>query len=97
MAILFRTVWGVPCADIVNFLFGYCKESERLVRVVGLQSQHSGSRGRRISEFEASLGYRVSSRACIARATQRNSVSKTNKQTKPNKKPCTLFCVCGRP
>jgi hypothetical protein len=38
-----------------------------------------GSRGRRISEFKASLDYKVSSR--IARATQRNSVSK-NKTTK---------------
>jgi hypothetical protein len=53
-----------------------------------------GGRGRRISEFEASLVYRVSSRT--ARATQRNPVSK-NKQTnktqknkkkkKKNKKP----------
>jgi hypothetical protein len=43
-----------------------------------------GGRGRRISEFKASLVYRVSSRT--ARATQRNPVSKTkNKQT--NKKP----------
>jgi hypothetical protein len=33
------------------------------------------SRGRRISEFKASLVYRVSSRT--ARATQRNPVSKT--------------------
>jgi hypothetical protein len=33
-----------------------------------------GGRGRRISEFEASLVYRVSSR--IARATQRHPVSK---------------------
>jgi hypothetical protein len=41
-------------------------------------------RGRRISEFEASLVYRVSSRT--ARATQRNPVSKNTKpnQTKPN-------------
>jgi hypothetical protein len=38
------------------------------------------ARGRRISEFEASLVYRVSSRT--TRATQRNHVSKqTNKQT----------------
>jgi hypothetical protein len=36
-----------------------------------------GGRGRRISEFEASLVYRVSSRT--ARATQRNSVSKNQK------------------
>jgi hypothetical protein len=38
-----------------------------------------GGRGRRISEFEASLVYRVSSRT--ARATQRNPVLE-----KPNKK-----------
>jgi uncharacterized protein (DUF2252 family) len=57
-----------------------------------------GGRDRRISEFEASLIYRMSSRT--ARATQRNPVSKkkknlknkqikitkTNKQTNNNKK-----------
>jgi hypothetical protein len=48
-----------------------------------------GGRGRRISEFEASLIYKVRSRT--ARATQRNSVSKKknknkNKKTKQNKK-----------
>jgi hypothetical protein len=43
-----------------------------------------GGRGRQISEFKASLVYRVSSRA--ARATQRNPVSKKTKQTKQNKK-----------
>jgi hypothetical protein len=42
-----------------------------------------GGRGRRISEFEASLVYRVSSRT--ARATQRNPVSNKTKQ-KHNKK-----------
>jgi hypothetical protein len=41
-----------------------------------------GGRSRRISEFEASLVYKVSSRT--ARAIQGNPVSKTNKQT--NKK-----------
>jgi hypothetical protein len=41
-----------------------------------------GGKGRRISEFEASLVYRVSSRT--ARATQRNPVSK-NQKTKQNK------------
>jgi hypothetical protein len=39
-----------------------------------LYSQHLGGRGRQISEFEASLLYRVSSRT--VRATQRNPVSK---------------------
>jgi hypothetical protein len=45
-----------------------------------------GGRGRRISDFEASLVYKVNSRT--ARATQRNPVSKnkkTNKQTNKNK------------
>jgi hypothetical protein len=42
-----------------------------------------GGRGRRISEFEVSLVYRVSSRT--ARATQKNPVSKKQK-TKKNKK-----------
>jgi hypothetical protein len=41
-----------------------------------------GGRGRRISEFEASLVYRVSSRT--ARAIQRNPVSK-NKTKQKNK------------
>jgi hypothetical protein len=43
-----------------------------------------GGRGRWISEFEASLVYRVSSRT--ARAIQRNPVLKTNKQTKKQTK-----------
>jgi hypothetical protein len=39
-----------------------------------------GGRGRRISEFQASLVYRVSSRT--ARATQRNPVLKKKKKKK---------------
>jgi hypothetical protein len=46
-----------------------------------------GGRGRWISEFEASLGYRVSSRT--ARATQRNPVSKNKTTTITRKKPKT--------
>jgi hypothetical protein len=42
-----------------------------------------GGRGRRISEFEASLVYRVSSRT--AKATQRNPVSKKQKTKNKNK------------
>jgi hypothetical protein len=41
-------------------------------------------RGRWISEFEASLVYRVSSRT--ARATQRNPVSKNQKKKEKKKK-----------
>jgi hypothetical protein len=58
--------------------------------------------GRQISEFEASLVYKVSSRT--ARAIQRNPISKkqTNKQTKnkkqkttTKKKPLKCFtCIC---
>jgi hypothetical protein len=44
---------------------------------------HLGGRGRRVSEFEASLVCKVSSR--IARAIQRNPVSKKSKKIK-NKK-----------
>jgi hypothetical protein len=57
-----------------------------------------GGRGRQISEFEASLVYKVSSRT--ARATQRNPVSKKpktknqNKQTNKQKKQCKGDRVC---
>jgi hypothetical protein len=43
-----------------------------------------GGRGRQISEFKASLVYKVSSRT--ARAIQRNSVSKKRKKKKKGKK-----------
>jgi hypothetical protein len=43
-----------------------------------------GGRGRSISEFEASLVYKMSSRT--ARATQRNPVSKNQKKKKKRKK-----------
>jgi hypothetical protein len=47
-----------------------------------------GGRGRRISEFEASLVYRVSSRT--ARATQRNPVSKNQKKKERKKRKLLL-------
>jgi hypothetical protein len=47
-----------------------------------------GGRGRRISEFKASLVYRVSSRT--ARTTQRNPVSK-NQKPKPKNKDVLEF------
>jgi hypothetical protein len=42
-----------------------------------------GGRGRQISEFEASLVYKMSSRT--VRDTQRNTVSKKQNKTKQNK------------
>jgi hypothetical protein len=53
-----------------------------------------GSRCRQISEFEASVDYRVRPRT--ARATKRNPVSKqkqTNKQKNPNSYLVKLFCI----
>jgi hypothetical protein len=50
-----------------------------------------GGRGRWISEFEASLVYRVSSRS--ARATQRNPVSKNQKKEKKKKKNNKITAV----
>jgi hypothetical protein len=55
-----------------------------------LKSKHLGGRGRCISEFEASLVYKVSSRT--ARAIQRNPVSKTNKQTNKQTKRHHEIC-----
>jgi hypothetical protein len=46
-----------------------------------------GGRGRQISEFEANLVYRVSSRT--ARATQRNPVSKKKKKKEKRKEKKT--------
>jgi hypothetical protein len=67
-----------------------------------------GGRGRRISEFEANLVYRVSSRT--ARATQRNPVSKKQKTKNKNKNKTKnnnnkkiqwlwwlLFVICNAP
>jgi hypothetical protein len=53
-----------------------------------------GSRGKRISEFEASLVYKLSSRT--ARATQRNPVSKKTKtKTKQKKKDSVSWIPLG--
>jgi hypothetical protein len=53
----------------------------RAVVAHAFKSQHSGGRGRWISEFETSLVYRVSSRT--ARTIQKNPVSKNqNKKIK---------------
>jgi hypothetical protein len=48
-------------------------------------TQHSGGRGRRISEFEASLVYKVSSKTARG-YTEKPCLekTKTNKQTKQN-------------
>jgi hypothetical protein len=57
------------------------KKKKKKLGVVALGRQRS----RQISEFEASLVYKVSYRA--ARDIQRNPVSKINKQTNKTKKP----------
>jgi hypothetical protein len=52
-----------------------------------------GGRGRRISKFEASLVYRVSSRT--AKATQRNPVSDKKKQKTKKQKTTTTTKKIG--
>jgi hypothetical protein len=52
-----------------------------------------GGRGRRISEFKASLVYRVRSRT--ARATQRNPVSK-KKRRKEKENPWTMYAFSSK-
>jgi uncharacterized protein (DUF2252 family) len=54
------------------------------VVVHAFKSQHLGGRGRWISDFEASLVYRVSSRT--ARAKQRKPVSKNQKEERERKR-----------
>jgi hypothetical protein len=51
-----------------------------------------GVRGRRISEFETSLVYKVSSRT--ARAIQRNPVSKNQTNKKPKQQQKNGFDQC---
>jgi hypothetical protein len=58
--------------------------------VVAQECQHSGGRGRQISEFEASLVYKVSSRT--GRATQRNPGPKNKNKNKQTKKEATKTC-----
>jgi hypothetical protein len=54
-------------------------------------AQHSGGRGRQISEFEASLVYKVSSRT--ARATQKNPASKNKQKIKQTKVIFLLYTM----
>jgi hypothetical protein len=56
-------------------------KGSQAVVVHAFKSQHLGGRGRRVSEFEASLVYRVSSRT--ARAIQRNPVLKNKAKQNP--------------
>jgi hypothetical protein len=53
-----------------------------------LQSQHLGGRGRWISEFEASLVYKVSSRT--VRATEKPCLEKPKKKKKKKKSAVAL-------
>ena len=58
-------------------------------------SQHSGDRGRWISEFEASLVYKLSSKT--ARATQKNPVSRKKKKRKEGRKERMNLAVSYSP
>jgi hypothetical protein len=77
-------LYACLCTIYMQYLWSQKKTSEEDIKPGSggtcLQSQHLGGKGRWISEFQASLVYRVSSRT--ARATQRNPVSKNS----PHKK-----------
>jgi hypothetical protein len=67
---LFIVDKGDQCKEYkVNFLVSFKKKN---------YCQHSGGRGRQISEFEASLVYKVSSRT--ARVVQKKTKTKQNKK-----------------
>jgi hypothetical protein len=84
---LLAQCWGplnyrtIPPAPQIN-LFEKYKQSAVVAHA--FKTRHSGGRGRQISQFKASLVYKVSSRT--TGATQRNPVSKTNKQTNKQNK-----------
>jgi hypothetical protein len=59
---------------------------------VSKKVSRSGGRGRQISEFKASLVYRVSSRT--AKATQRNPVSKNQKKKKKKERKFPDYVSC---
>jgi hypothetical protein len=68
---------------------GMCTSNLKMLGQAGrggarLSSQHLGGRGRQISEFKASLVYRVSSRTAMA--TQRNPVLKNQPPLPPPQK-----------
>ena len=80
------------CVNFLKVVLLYCPAF--ILRSAGrggthLWSQHLGGRGRWISEFEASLVYKVSFRT--TRATEKPCLEKPKKQnkTKQNKKPKT--------
>jgi RNase P/RNase MRP subunit p29 len=63
-----------------NSVSNKTKQNKTGMVVLAFNPSTLGGRGRQISEFEASLVYRVNSRT--ARATKRNSVSNKTKQNK---------------
>jgi hypothetical protein len=71
--------------DLNSLPLSECCLLEKLIKMESWSVwwQHSGGRGRRISEFKASLVYKVSSRT--ARAIQSNPVSKNQKKEKEKK------------
>jgi hypothetical protein len=72
--------WPVTEMSVPQRAISQCVPTDWSIRSYRMSPQHLGGRGRRISEFEASLVYIVSSRA--ARAIQRNPVSKNQKKKK---------------
>jgi hypothetical protein len=76
-------------ASLVNTKEKPCLENQKTKPGSGsvcLSSQHLGSRGRRISEFEASLVYRVSFRIARAIYTEKLCLKETKIKNKTKQK-----------
>jgi hypothetical protein len=67
-----------------NQTFSYSEQIQRSFKTI---NQHLGGRGRRISEFEANLVYRVSSRT--ARDAEKPSLEKPKPKQKSKNKQLT--------
>jgi hypothetical protein len=81
------------CEVLTSILVPYEKEkngeNSRVVVVAHTFNLHLGGRGRRISEFEASLVYRVSSRTAQRNPVLKNK-TKQKKEWRKYKKPLKI-------
>jgi hypothetical protein len=76
----------LPCSAHFSDVFMYLSTCVPGEVAYAFNPSNLGDKGRRISEFEASLVYRVSSRT--AKATQRNPVLKNQKKKKKKMLVC---------
>jgi hypothetical protein len=87
---------GCLVSIVITFTSSYFSEELETSWRAHLYSQHLGGRGRWISEFQASLDYRVSSRSARATYTEKSVLKNKTKQTKGDDNMWKIgFCLCG--